>query len=225
LSKSADQIKKFQTVESKNSTEEAFLDAAEIVFSERGYTGASMRLIADKAKCNLGALHYYFGSKEALIRKTLERRLLPCNEVCFETLEACWPDPDSGEKPDAAHVLRSYIKVFVDLSHEVNPEFDKLMIRMLYDPAPEVKNIFNELFEPHRVIFIRLLRSSHPELSDAEFNWRLVCVFGGMNFMLSQRTELESISLDQFSPSDVYQGLDELVYNLSTMFMAPSRQA
>jgi AcrR family transcriptional regulator len=48
-----------------------------------------MRAISEKAKGNLGTLHYYFGSKEALIKKTLERSLRPPIEKCSKRLEAC----------------------------------------------------------------------------------------------------------------------------------------
>lgn len=48
------------------STEDKILKAAEEVFQERGYHGARMREIAEKAGINKGLLHYYFKSKEKL---------------------------------------------------------------------------------------------------------------------------------------------------------------
>ena len=47
-------------------TERAFLDAAEQLFAERGFEGTKVRAISDTAGTNLGALHYYWGSKEEL---------------------------------------------------------------------------------------------------------------------------------------------------------------
>lgn len=47
-------------------TEQKILNAAEEVFHEKGYDGARMQEIADKASINKGLLHYYFKSKDAL---------------------------------------------------------------------------------------------------------------------------------------------------------------
>lgn len=49
-----------------NSTEQKILDAAEIVFHEKGFELARMQEIADKASINKGLLHYYFKSKDSL---------------------------------------------------------------------------------------------------------------------------------------------------------------
>lgn len=49
-----------------SNTEQKILEAAEIVFHEKGYDGARMQEIADKATINKGLLHYYFKSKDAL---------------------------------------------------------------------------------------------------------------------------------------------------------------
>ncbi len=51
---------------SDNTTEQKILDAAELVFHEKGFDGARMQEIADKASINKGLLHYYFKSKDTL---------------------------------------------------------------------------------------------------------------------------------------------------------------
>lgn len=47
-------------------TENLILDAAKAVFLEKGFDGARMQEIADKAGMNKALLHYYFRSKEKL---------------------------------------------------------------------------------------------------------------------------------------------------------------
>jgi TetR/AcrR family transcriptional regulator len=49
-----------------NSTEQKILEAAELIFHEKGYELARMQEIADKASINKGLLHYYFKSKDSL---------------------------------------------------------------------------------------------------------------------------------------------------------------
>jgi TetR/AcrR family transcriptional regulator len=47
-------------------TEQKILEAAEEVFHIKGYDGARMQEIADKASINKGLLHYYFKTKDSL---------------------------------------------------------------------------------------------------------------------------------------------------------------
>ena len=51
--------------------EERILGAAEAVFAEAGFNGASMQAIAEKAGLPKANLHYYFGTKEGLYRALL----------------------------------------------------------------------------------------------------------------------------------------------------------
>lgn len=52
----------------------AILDAAERVFAESGFHGASTRAIAQEAQANAALIHYYFGTKEALFEAVISRR-------------------------------------------------------------------------------------------------------------------------------------------------------
>jgi len=47
-------------------SEEKIIEAAKSVFIERGFDGATMQEIADRASINKAALHYYFRSKDKL---------------------------------------------------------------------------------------------------------------------------------------------------------------
>src|SRR5262245_11623870 len=49
------------------------LDAAEHIFAERGYAGATTREIAERAKIGKRMLFYYFPNKDAVYRAVLER--------------------------------------------------------------------------------------------------------------------------------------------------------
>jgi TetR/AcrR family transcriptional regulator len=53
--------------------ETALLDAAERLLVEIGYAGITTRGLAEEAGVNHGLVHYYFGSMENLLVRTLER--------------------------------------------------------------------------------------------------------------------------------------------------------
>ncbi|HEX8819034.1 MAG TPA: TetR family transcriptional regulator [Archangium sp.] len=54
-------------------TRTAILDAAQTLFSTRGFTNTGVREVADLAGVNSALVGRYFGSKEGLFRATLER--------------------------------------------------------------------------------------------------------------------------------------------------------
>lgn len=58
--------------ETRRGNERAILAAAEKVFAEAGFGGATMQLIADMAGLPKANLHYYFPTKEALYRRVVQ---------------------------------------------------------------------------------------------------------------------------------------------------------
>ncbi|MBR9651070.1 TetR/AcrR family transcriptional regulator [Thalassovita aquimarina] len=58
--------------ERRQENEKLILAAAEKVFSEAGFGGATMQLIADMAGLPKANLHYYFPTKESLYRQVVE---------------------------------------------------------------------------------------------------------------------------------------------------------
>ena len=59
--------------EARSTAEEALLDAAERLLVEVGHAGVTTRRLAEEAGVNHGLVHYYFGSIESLLVRTLER--------------------------------------------------------------------------------------------------------------------------------------------------------
>src|SRR4029077_8893194 len=57
----------------RHDVEDSFLDAAERLLVEVGYSGITTRRLAAEARANHGLVHYYFGSMENLLVRVLER--------------------------------------------------------------------------------------------------------------------------------------------------------
>ena len=57
----------------RSAAEDALLDAAERLLVDLGYSGITTRRLAEAAGLNHGLVHYYFGSIENLLVRTLER--------------------------------------------------------------------------------------------------------------------------------------------------------
>lgn len=95
----------------QNNREEVFvkiLDAAEIEFGLKGYNGASLQHIAERAGLPKPNIIYYFQSKENLYKQVLDQTLMGWNDL-FD--KATLDD-------DPAHVLDSFIRVKLKQSFE-----------------------------------------------------------------------------------------------------------
>ncbi|HMR49217.1 MAG TPA: helix-turn-helix domain-containing protein [Arachnia sp.] len=67
------------------------LDAAAVLFSERGYAGTSTRQIAERAGLRQASLYYHFASKEEILLELLEASVRPTLALAGDQLED--PDP------------------------------------------------------------------------------------------------------------------------------------
>lgn len=70
------------------------LAAARSLFAESGVSGLSTRRVAEQAGVNLSLIHYYFGSKEGLVRATLRGELLGAMADVAAGLDANLASPD-----------------------------------------------------------------------------------------------------------------------------------
>jgi AcrR family transcriptional regulator len=57
----------------RSAAEDALIDAAERLLVDIGYSGITTRRLAEEAGVNHGLVHYYFGSIENVLVRTLER--------------------------------------------------------------------------------------------------------------------------------------------------------
>lgn len=190
-------------------TETEFLDAAERQFAENGYAGAKIRAIADEAQANLGALHYYWGSKESLFRAACGRRMGPMIEERMARFDAL------GEQPTSvADILRAYFEPAF-LSHRDNPTkrrlFCQIYTRILTDPSPEVKAIMLEIFAEPTRRFVSLLRGACPQVDDRHFYWRLHCVFGASQHAAGYTDDIGLIAAGRFDTRDIDFGLEAII--------------
>ena len=90
-------------------TERALLEAAEAVFAEQGFSGATTAAIAKRAGVPKANLHYYFPTKETLYRAVIERVL-----TAWLAAAASF---DASEDPRQA--LSAYIGAKMDLAREM----------------------------------------------------------------------------------------------------------
>jgi AcrR family transcriptional regulator len=68
-------------------TAERILDAAEEIFSERGYAGTTLRDVAERVGLRIPSLYNHFASKDSLYAAVLERGIGPVLGILSEFTE------------------------------------------------------------------------------------------------------------------------------------------
>jgi TetR/AcrR family transcriptional regulator len=109
------------------------LAAAEHVFAEAGFAGASTAVIAARARLPKANIHYYFGTKERLYRVVLER-----------ILEA-WLASGDGIRPDAepATAFAEYVGAKMEASR-LRPYASKVFANEILHGAPHLADYLRD---------------------------------------------------------------------------------
>jgi AcrR family transcriptional regulator len=112
--------KSTRRTEAAEASKQAILDAAETVFAEKGYDGASLQEICDLAGVTRGLPNYFFGSKEKLYHAVLDRAFTRSQDlITFIHEQARAPEANVHE------ILRVVIeRLFDDLT--AHPTFVRL---------------------------------------------------------------------------------------------------
>jgi AcrR family transcriptional regulator len=100
--------KKSTKSKDRSATEEKLLSAAEIVFSQLGFKGATTRLIAKKADINLSLINRYFKGKYGLFISLIERKA-----IAHKSSELPYPPQESFEQELAMfgeHIISRQLK-------------------------------------------------------------------------------------------------------------------
>jgi len=168
-------------------TRERLLDAAERIFAERGFEGASMRAVTQAAGTSVSAANYHFGSKEALLRATLLRRVGPLNDRRLERLDAL--EAEAGGRPlKLETILDAFLRpVFEEhmASVAATARFRQVAARIYSDPPDIVAAMKRELFGPVTARFIKALSAALPEKSREEIELGFQLTIGVMVHVIS----------------------------------------
>ena len=168
-------------------TMERFVEAAEDIFGRHGYRGTTARGTAAHSGVNLGTLKEYWGSKRAMFRDLMERRLRPIHTATVARLTAVDQRVVLGKVADPGEVVACLVEPAFLIGVISPPDFDfsnpaargrfhQFFGRCLTDPSPEIVEDLNEMFADITNRFFALMRLACPELTQAELDWRINCM-------------------------------------------------
>lgn len=131
-------------------TEQSILEAAEMLFLDKGYAKTSTTEIARQAGCNQALVHYYFRSKENLFILIFEKKVQMFISTLFEISDEDLPFEEKLRKRISAHfdMLKANRKLPVLLFNEVSTNVEiaqKIVEKVGYIPMTFVAHMQVEL--------------------------------------------------------------------------------
>ncbi|CAN1531609.1 AcrR Transcriptional regulator [Burkholderiaceae bacterium] len=204
---------------SNGGTREKILKAASRLFADQGFDGCSLREIADHAKVNVGMIHYFFGSKQMLLREAFVQAGASLALKRIELLDnAEAAAGDSLLSVDT--IVEMFLRPAVDLARtgRAGRAFLKMQARMQLEQSKQGREFRSELYDASSRRYVNALKQALPTISDEKIYWRFIFMLGTYQYVLANTGRLEVISENSCSSDNHDVALLEMVTFLSAGF-------
>jgi len=201
---------------SPGDTKQRILAAAERLFAERGFAGASLRAVTGEAGVNLAAVHYHFGSKEGLLHAVLDRYVGPINRARLRALDRI----EREGQPSIEDLLDAFLRPALLRPAGTDPERLRSLLGRIYgEPAHLVGPLLDREFAETGRRFLGALGQALPQLSSEELRWRFQLVLGALLHVISGNADLTQAPL-RIDATD--EALDRMIPFLAAGLRAPA---
>jgi AcrR family transcriptional regulator len=212
------------TAKSERNPKPRILDAAERLFAEHGFAGASLRDIVRVAGVNLATVYYYFQSKEGLMGAVIERRLGPLRQQHLDLLRHL--QQASRSRPlRLEQILEAMLLPPLRLAGSNTPQsraVTRLIGRIVTEPNPQFQDVLRSQHERVRTVFLEALRRALPNLAPADLQWRIEFFWGALAFILCNPRKIEKMSRGACNPADTQAVMAQMLRFFTTGFRAPA---
>lgn len=185
----------------KLKTKEVILQEARLLFSQHGFNGTSVRMIAEKSKVNLAAINYHFGSKEGLYWSVIDEAMDWMDQSVITVIEKSKSIEDIATKlfshlRENSHYVVSTMKTY--LSDLVPPpDSDHPYIKKMSGPS---------VGPPGGAHILKFIQKKHPNTKPEAATWMVHCLFSQIIHLttLTSSSHYENIK-SQFMPIEMIE--------------------
>ena len=173
------------------------LDSAEQLFAEKGFAETSLRMITTRAKVNLAAVNYHFGSKKDLIQAVFARFLTPFTQKLSKELDSLVAVRSEPNFQDVLGVLAKTMLTGIEDSDNYNKlsVFMRLLGLAYTQAQGHLRRFLRDNYAETYGRFIGYLKLAHPNLSSTEIFWRIHFAIGASVFTMSSIEVLRNMAI------------------------------
>ncbi|MCR9276953.1 MAG: TetR family transcriptional regulator [Pseudomonadaceae bacterium] len=191
-------------------TREDILQASIRLFGDRGFSGTSMRSIADAAGVNLAAMNYHFGSKAQLFAETFQHCAAPLNAERIRKLDAL-------EVSDDAPTVASIVRAFLDVGVIGDATWSRFVAHIFVEPDEFARPLLKKTFAPTAARFLQALSRALPHLPNAVLALRFHLVIGSMLHLVRFEAPIEFQEADGEKDNEKDGDKDSKVNNIEEL--------
>ena len=163
-------------------TKQRILAAAEELFAQHGFDGASLRQVTASAGVNLAAVNYHFGSKSQLIEEIFRHRLDDINGRRLLALHKIAGRPETVLED----VIAAYVRPAVELSGEGEGSvFMRVMARAYAEHDDTLRRFLSDNYGHVMRQFVAEFGRLLPELGKEDLYWRIDLMTGALTHAMS----------------------------------------
>lgn len=203
----------------KQETKARILDAAQVLFAERGFAETSLRAITTRANVNLASVNYHFGSKKSLIQAVFDRFLADFTRELSRELRLM----DADAPVTIERVLEGLIEPLITINKQQANGisiFMRLLGRAYAETQGHLRRYVTERYGHVLEQFTAQLQKAYPSLDMSQVFWRLHFMLGSLIFTLAGSEALREISESDFGQK---VSIEELIHQIIPFLAAGMR--
>lgn len=199
------------------------LDAAEALFSERGFYGVTMRQVAELAEVDVALPNYYFGSKRGLFDAVFYRRAEVLNTARSDGIAKVVKAAGDGA-PKVEDILTAFIAPVRDAQASSDQGWRNYcrLVAQVNSSA-----VFAEMMSIHfDDLIIRLLsalRLALPDAKDRELYWSYHFLTGALTLTMAETGRIDRLSHGLIKSTDAHDAYGHFVTFFSRGFTAAAQ--
>ncbi len=130
-------------------TKNKLLKIAAEMFARHGYEGVSTRELAQKAKVNLSAINYYFGSKQNLYQAVIDDIIAIIADGFRQPADEALADCRSSGLPPREKIKMIIFKLLDFMcQNNISDVEASLLVKEIVTPSPAYDNLYAKIFKP-----------------------------------------------------------------------------
>ena len=191
--------------------QERLLDAAEELFCEHGFEGASIRDIAASANCNIASVNYYFGGKEKLYTEVWRRHLRLMRDARVVSIDKIMSQ--SQAPPLLEELLTSFANAFIEpmADESRSRRLMKLMAREMIDQRLPANMFVEEIFTPTMTAMQQALMEICPGLEESKVPLVVFSIAGQLVHVIHIKAMFEQTDNAEMPKFDLTEAVKHIV--------------
>jgi len=202
-------------------TRERILDAAELLFAEKGFHAVSVRDITRAAGVDVALVNYHFGGKQLLFESVFMRRAEILNVERLRKLEVVL-DRAHPNAPSVESIIDAFTHPLLDRSSRGSAGWKAwfAIIAQVNNSKDLGGVIMTRYFDPVVQAFIRALQQAMPNCDKRDIYWSYHFLSGALTLTFAETGRIDNLSQGGCRSSDLASVHERLVPFISAGFRA-----